>query len=168
MVRAADFFRPGRDGSGKRLVPEAVFAAYLALGFELLGWQADRETQLGAGRTDLLLRWNGSRQRAIAEVKIWGRNDYLDVQRQVESYWTSDVEAGAVVMISPSPPADWPAVYRDRCLRDRYLPSARTAASDTPAHEVPGSPAGARFHRLTARSAGTGQVDHFLLGLAGR
>ena len=50
---AADFFRPGTDGKGKRLVPEAVFAAYLGLGFSLLGWQVEREAQHGAGRTDV-------------------------------------------------------------------------------------------------------------------
>ena len=86
---SADFFRPDREGGGKRLLPEAVFSAYLALGFELLGWQAEREVQRGAGRTDLPLRWNGSADLALVEVKIWGRNDYRDVQRQVESYWTS-------------------------------------------------------------------------------
>ncbi len=63
---SADFFRPGRERSGrdrpgregqaKRLVPESVFAAHLALGFELLGWRSDREAQRGAGRTDILLR----------------------------------------------------------------------------------------------------------------
>ncbi len=157
---SADFFRPGRDGIGKQLVPEAVFAAYLALGFELLGWQAERETQRGAGRTDLLLRWNGSRQMAIVEIKIWGRNDYLDVQRQVESYWTSDVEAGAVVMVSASPPADWASAYQDRCL-----PHVDSAAGKARGDE---SPSDARFHRLTVNGDGIGQIDHFLLPLASR
>ncbi len=40
---SADFFRSGRGGQGKRLVPESVFAAHLTLGFELLGWRVERE-----------------------------------------------------------------------------------------------------------------------------
>jgi hypothetical protein len=155
---SADFFRPGRHGEGKRLVPEAVFSAYLALGFDLLGWQAEREAQRGAGRTDLLLRWNGSHELAILEVKIWGRNDYRDVQRQVESYRTSGVGAAAVVMLSDSAPEDWPAVYRDRCLFDR----------ESQAHRVSSSPVEARI-RCRSVSAGIEVgVDHFLLRLAAR
>jgi hypothetical protein len=42
---------PGKDG-GKVLVPESVFAAHLALGFELLGWRSEREAQSAAGRTE--------------------------------------------------------------------------------------------------------------------
>ena len=160
---SADFFRPGRDGGGKRLVPEAVFSAYLALVFELLGWQAEREAQRGAGRTDLLLRWNGSEELAIVEVKIWGHNDYRDVQRQVESYWTSGVAAGAVVMVSDAPPDDWPAVYRDRCL----------AANDSPpeasgSHERPGSPVQSWISTRGVAGGDQVRVDHFLLPLAGR
>ena len=158
---SADFYRPGRDGGGKRLVPESVFSAYLALGFELLGWQAEREAQRGAGRTDLLLRWNGSRELAVVEVKLWGRNDFRHVQRQVESYWTPGVEAAAVVMLSDAPPEDWPGAYLDRCLQGR-------AADDVRVREVAGSPVRARIS-CAALAGGAGlRTDHFLLPLAGR
>ena len=160
---SADFYRPGREGGGKRLVPEAVFATYLALGFELLGWQAERESQRGAGRTDLLVRWNGSSELAIVEVKIWGRNDYQDVQNQVESYWTVGVEAGAVVMVAAAPPADWTAVYRDRCF-----PASQAAGDEPQVHEMPGSPVRARIRHRTVKDGVTVRVDHFLLRLASR
>ncbi len=165
---SADFFRPGRGGSGKRLLPEAVFSTYLALGFELLGWQAAREAQRGAGRTDLLLRWNGSQELAVVEVKIWGRNDYRDVRRQVESYWASDVEAGAVVMVSDSAPDDWPAVYRDRCL-SAVEPADVVPPDVVPRiYEVPGSPVRARTSCRTVKANAEVRIDHFLLRLAGR
>ncbi len=160
---SADFFRPGRGGSGKRLVPEAVFSAYLALGFELLGWQAQREAQRGAGRTDLLLRWNGSRELAVVEVKIWGRNDYRDVQRQVESYWTAGVGAGAVVMVSDSAPDDWPGVYRDRCL-----PDSDPVDVEPQVDEMPGSPVLARIDCRGVKDGVDVRVDHFLLPFASR
>ena len=106
-VTAADFFRPGRAGSGKQLVPESVFAAFLALGLELLGWQVEREAQQAAGRTDLKLRWNGGSQVAIVEVKIWGRKGYQDVVRQLTSYGSAATVAGAVVMLTDTELADW-------------------------------------------------------------
>jgi hypothetical protein len=59
---SVDFFRPGKGAGDKRLVPESVFAAHLALGFDLLGWQAEREAQSAAGRTDLKLRYNGGHE----------------------------------------------------------------------------------------------------------
>ncbi len=50
-VASADFFRPGSSGRGKTLVPESVFAAFLALGLELLGWQENaRPNTWPAGR----------------------------------------------------------------------------------------------------------------------
>jgi len=113
---AADFFRPGTGGGGKQLVPESVFASFLALGFELLGWQAVREAQSVAGRADLQLRWNGGEELAIVELKIWGRGDYRTAHRQAESYWSDQVAAGAVVMLTDSEISNWPRVYRESCL----------------------------------------------------
>ncbi len=165
---SADFFRPGPGGSGKRLVPEAVFTTYLALGFELLGWQAEREAQKGAGRTDLLLRWNSSRELAIVEVKIWGRGDYRDVQSQVESYWTAGVAAAAVVMLSDSPPEDWPTVYRQRCFSTTAAAGGETAERETRDLEAPDSPVRARLSCRAPREGFDLRVDHFLLPLARR
>ena len=113
-VLSADFFRP--DPSGKILVPESVFAAFLALGFTSLGWQVEREAQNAAGRTDLKMRWNGGGEIVIIEVKIWGRNDYREAQRQVESYWTQDVVAGAVVQLTDADISDWSDRYSEECL----------------------------------------------------
>ncbi len=154
---SADFFRPAKGG--KRLVPEAVFAAYLALGFELLGWQTEREAQNAAGRTDIKLRRNGSGGVAVIEVKIWGRNDYDDAQRQVESYWSAGVEAGAVVQITDAEIDDWPGTYRRQCLR-------QTEIEVLPPSDEPIS---ARF-AVTSQTTGgqTARVEHFLLRLPRR
>ena len=153
---SADFFRPGKEGEGKRLVPESVFAAFLALGLELLGWRAEREAQHGAGRTDLKLRWNGSEKIAVVEVKIWGRNDYQDVQRQIESYWSTGVAAGAVVMLSDAVVSTWPEEYRRKCLDHSGL-DVQTKSSET-------SAVAAWFSCTSATVDGMlAQVEHLLL-----
>lgn len=113
---AADFYRLDRDGNGKQLVPEAVFAAHLVLGFELLGWKSEREAQSAAGRSDLKLWHNGSPERAVVELKIWGRNDFKEAHHQIESYWTRDVAAGVVVQLTDADLSDWPERYRQDCL----------------------------------------------------
>ncbi len=153
-VGAADFFRPGSEGLGKRLVPEAVFAAFLALGLELLGWQADRESQRGAGRTDVLLRRPGKPDVAIVEVKMWGRKDYREVQRQIESYWTAATAAGAVVMLTDARIEDWPVTYQQACVADHDV-----------RHESVDSPI--RVLKVSSRTADgvPVEVDHFLLRL---
>ncbi len=155
---SADFFRPGRGGQAKRPVPESVFAAHLALGFELLGWRSEREAQRGAGRTDLLLRRNGDRQVVVLEVKIWGRNDYQEAHRQVESYWTEDVAAGAVVQLADAELPDWPERYLRECLE----PPAAEPAS------VEGTPLAARWTAASTTAGLDIRVDHFLLRLARR
>ena len=104
----------------------------------------------------------------MVEVKIWGRGDYREIQRQIESYWTSGVEAGAVVMVSDTAPDDWPAVYRDRCL-----PVSGSAGHEAPGpgievHEVPGSPIRARISFRAVSEGVDLTVDHFLLRLARR
>ncbi len=156
---SADFFRPGADG--KRLVPESVFAAHLSLGFDLLGWRAERETQRGAGRTDLLLRRNGGDEVVVLEVKIWGRNDYRDAHRQVESYWTKDVAAGAVIQLTDAEMADWPDSYRRQCLDPLDADVESISTEDTPIR--------ARFRgRSSAADGLDAEIDHFLLRLARR
>ncbi len=162
---SADFFRPGgRQGGqarGKRLVPESVFAAHLGLGFELLGWRSEREAQRAAGRTDLLLRRNGGKRVVVLEVKLWGRNDYREAQRQVESYWTEDVAAGAVVQLTDAELPGWPERYRRECLDPAGLAVAEVAAS--------GSPIRGRFRCTSTTADGLdATVDHFLLRLPRR
>ncbi len=154
---SADFFRPV---DGKRLVPESVLAAYLALGFELLGWQTEREAQNAAGRTDLKLRRNGSGEVVVIEMKIWGRNDYLEAQRQIESYWSAEVVAGAVVQITDSEIHDWVEIYRQRVEKQ---------VTSIAVEPLPGSPIQAcllcKSETLDGLSA---EIDHFLLRLPRR
>ncbi len=52
----------------------------------------------------------------MVEAKIWGRNDYKEVQRQVEGYWAPDVRAAAVVMIQAGNAGSFVDDYRARCL----------------------------------------------------
>ncbi len=152
----ADFFRPGSGGEGKRLVPESVFTTFLALGFELLGWQVEREAQIAAGRTDLSLSWNGSEELAVVEVKIWGRRGFERSHRQVESYWSDRVAAGAVVMITDSEIGDWPATYRATCLAPLDLDAEPIVES--------ASPIRARFEIESTTADGmAARVDHFLI-----
>ncbi len=154
---SADFFRPGRGEQDKRLVPEAVFSAYLALGLELKGWQVDREAQQVAGRTDLRLRWNGSADVAVIEIKIWGRRGYRDVQQQVESYWSADTVAGAVVMITAGKRSDWDEVYRRDCLTSLDVRSHPTGE---------GSPLRAVLSAASQTTDGVRvDLDHYLLRL---
>ncbi len=156
---SADFFRPGRDGEAKHLVPESVFTAHLALGFELLGWRSEREALRGAGRTDLLLRRNGDAEVMIVEVKIWGRNDYRQAHRQIASYWTDDVAGGAVVQLTDTEISDWPERYRHDCLDP---PAAEPVATQ-------GTPLAARFAASSTTDSGLRvEIDHFLLRLARR
>ncbi len=155
-VSSADFFRPA-DARGKRLVPESVMTAFLAMGLELLGWQTEREAQHVTGRTDLKLRWNGeSAELAVVEVKIWGRKGYRDVVRQIEGYWSSAVVAGAVVMLTDSDLPSWPETYRRQCLED----------AEVEVDEAPDSPVRARLTATGSTSDGLKtHVDHFLLRL---
>ena len=167
---SADFFRPGREAGEKQLVPESVFSAFLALGFGLLGWQAEREAQQGAGRTDLKLRRNGSPELALVEVKIWGRAGYLDAHRQLEGYWTRDVVAGAVVMVSDAEISDWTAIYRERCLASNEAEPELVETGDAALRarfrsRPPSRPIDHLLLRLP-RSAATARVSE--AGLSGR
>ncbi|MEE8524598.1 MAG: AAA family ATPase [Thermoanaerobaculia bacterium] len=163
---SVDFFRliaKSEVSEGRsRLVPEAVFTAHLALGFELLGWRTEREAQRGAGRTDLLLRRNGETETAILELKIWGRNDYRQAQGQVEDYWTDDVAAGAVVQLTDAEIEDWEVRYRRECLEPLGVDVDGPSTTD-------GSPV--RAHFTVGSVTGDGvqvTVDHFLLWLPRR
>ncbi len=113
-----DFYRPGGRG-GTRLVPERVFCAMLGSGLCDLGWTVEREAVQGGGQADLKLTRRG--QVVVVEAKIWGRNDYKQVQRQVEGYWTPDVRAAAVVMIQAGHAESFVDDYRARCLNDPGL-----------------------------------------------
>ncbi len=156
---SVDFFRPGPKKGQKRLVPESVFAAHLALGFELLGWTSEREAQSAAGRTDLKLRYNGGNQVALVEVKIWGRPGAKEAQGQIESDWTSGVAAGAVVQTTDGDVPEWLEVYRREALEGKGMLERRDLADSV------------LSACLSLRSEVRGmdvRVDHFLLGLPRR
>jgi len=91
--------------SSRTMLPEAVYSAFLALGLRLKGWEAEREAQHGAGRTDLKVWRPGTTRRAVVEVKIWGRNDYAGIQSQVCSYWSEQVHLGVALMLTEAPPS---------------------------------------------------------------
>jgi hypothetical protein len=148
-----DFFRPGRQGKVKQLVPESVFTAFLGLGLRLRGWNVEREAIQGAGRTDLKLSRSGGA--AVVEIKIWGRNDYQGIQSQVEGYWNQDVVAAAAVMIGDRDGDAFKLDYRRECL-DR--------ADLTIVDEPIAPPLQARFvvESMTAQGFQT-RVDHLLL-----
>ena len=158
FASSADFFRPGARSGDKRLVPESVFSAFLALGFGLVGWQTEREAQQVAGRTDLKLRRNGSAEIGIVEVKIWGRRGYREAHGQVAKYWTPQVIAGAVVMLTDGEIPDWAAAYRRKCLDGAGAVSESVLPEDSAVH--------ARFQaRSTTPDGLTTRVEHFLLRL---
>lgn len=153
---APDFFRPGK--ARKLLVPESVFSSFLALGFGLLGWNVEREAQQAAGRTDIKLSWPATGERAVVEVKIWGRNDFREVHRQVESYWIKRVVAGAVVMLTDRELPDWPNQYARECLGHERLDVRHRDLPDSPIREV---------FSCTSKTpdAMTARVEHYLLRL---
>ena len=151
-----DFYRPG-GGGGPRLVPEKVFCAMLGSGLCELGWTVEREAVQGSGRTDLKLTRRG--QVAVVEVKIWGRNDYRQIQRQVEDYWAPDVRVGAVVMIQEGHAESFVADYRARCLSDPGLTVA----------ELPVCPPILRRFRVESTTGlrYRAQVEHLLVRIPG-
>lgn len=81
---AADLFQ-GR-GAKRTLVPEAAISAMMAMFLRARGWKVGRELQQGLGRTDLRVERADFAGHFIIEVKIWGRNDYPSVSRQLCGY----------------------------------------------------------------------------------
>ena len=128
------------------------------MGLDLLGWTVEREAQQAAGRTDIALTWPGNRDRALVEVKIWGRNDFRDVQDQVESYWTEQVVAGAVVMLTDREIDEWSDRYQRDCLQDSSYEIEGRALEISPILHA---------FRCTSRTPDnmTATVEHFLLRL---
>ncbi|MEZ4314554.1 MAG: hypothetical protein R3F14_41600 [Polyangiaceae bacterium] len=121
---APDFFHTpssarGEEKKPRRIVPEAVFSAILAIGLAQGGWVVEREAVQAEGRTDLKLSRAG--KTAIVEVKIWGRNDYERIHGQVEGYWTRGVHAAAAVMLTDLEQPSFRADYLTDCLADTRL-----------------------------------------------
>jgi hypothetical protein len=105
-----DFFRLGHGGTAGELVPESAFNALLGLCLEQLGWVAEREALQGAGRRDLKIKRQG--RAAVIEIKRWGRNDYKEMQRRLESGWSPEVFAAVAIVIHDGEAATLVAGYR--------------------------------------------------------
>ncbi|GEN13187.1 hypothetical protein SAMN05443572_11965 [Myxococcus fulvus] len=107
--------------ASRQILPEAVYSAFLTLGLRLKGWEAEREAQNGAGRTDIKVKRPGEASLCIVEVKIWGRNDYKSIHDQVCAYWSSNVTAGFAIMLTEKELLNWENEYLVECLA---LPNA--------------------------------------------
>ena len=128
----------------------------MALGFRLLGWDVEREALKGAGRTDLRLRWNGGDEVAVVQLKIWGRLGYREANAQLLKYWSAEVVAGAVVMLTDAELTDWPQTYRQQCLGGRV--------AELQTISTPDGPVRARFAcRSTTADDTEARIEHFLL-----
>jgi hypothetical protein len=138
------------------LVPEATFAAGLALGLEPRGWKCDLERMSGAGYPDITARHSRfGEEKAIVEVKIWPRNDYEDIHEQAIDYFADGVTAFATVMIRETKGARWKDEYAKECLDGKV---------DAHVWQELGPPLDGYFE---ARK-GPHVVYHFLLGLPTR
>jgi hypothetical protein len=109
-----DFFRLGHDGAAGELVPESALNALVGMCLEPLGWAVEREALQGAGRRDLKITRRG--RAAVVEIKRWGRNDYKEMQRRLESGWGPGVFAAVAIMIHDGETATLVAGYRATCL----------------------------------------------------
>lgn len=108
---SADLFLGGAAGE---LVPESALNALVGVCLEQLGWGVEREALQGAGRRDLKITRRG--RAAVIETKRWGRNDYKEIQRRLESGWGPEVFAAVAIMIHDGEAATLVAGYRARCL----------------------------------------------------
>jgi hypothetical protein len=116
----AQLHRFGRDFHGRRdLLEEQVFSSLLAVGLILLGWSAvEREVVQSAGYPDLRIRMtqNGRDGHALIEMKIWPRNDYKDIQSQLDAYRVSDTVHAVAVTLGAREAAGWADEYEHECL----------------------------------------------------
>ncbi len=96
---------------------------------------------------------------SVASLKVGGPSGAGSAQRQIESYWSAGVEAGAVVQITDSEIDDWSEIYRHRCL-------AQWEAEVVPS---PDSPIRARFAVTSQTADGqTARVEQAILSRLGR
>lgn len=89
----------------------------------------------------------------VLETKIWPRNDFTEIQQQIDDYRVSDTLHGVAVMIGARSVSDWAAEYERRCLP----PGAFTVMS-TPQDVV-----GHWRVEQADPTQGTRKTDHFLV-----
>jgi hypothetical protein len=153
--------KSGKTSGNNRILPEQNFQLQILIALRQQGLLIEPEPlSSDRGRTDLKIRWpDDPDRRACTEVKIWGRNDYLDVIDQLLGYAIPSDEFGCVVMI-------------DRQARPLALEYKEKILDAAPMCEIvsmregKGSSTGPAFvtrHKRT--SAGRLRIYHFLLQL---
>jgi heme-degrading monooxygenase HmoA len=117
-----DFFR---DKEKSALVPECVFAAFLAGQFAEAGWHVDREAMQGPGFTDIKMYHPRFRDDpdAVIEVKLWGNREKKAAHRQATDYHNEGKAANqcmAVVVIASLTmrSEEIAKQYQESCLAD--------------------------------------------------
>lgn len=112
--------RFGRDFHDEEgLLQEQVFNSMLAVSLALVGWkklEPVREPVQAAGYPDLVVSPHGAPWHVVVEAKIWGRNDYKQIQQQVDDYRTSDTARGVAVMFGDRKVKGWVEAYEEGCL----------------------------------------------------
>jgi hypothetical protein len=146
------------------IVQESVFSAILGTSLARSGWQVERESLQGPGRPDLKLSHPlfPEAPDAIIEVKIWPRNDYVEIHAQTVGYCVDgppEEQNAASVMIASRPDMqEWASEYHKACLQDCE-------------HDVieSGQPHIRAFRATRTTDAGAGiAVTHYLLNLPRR
>jgi hypothetical protein len=156
--------RFGRDFHGKRaLLEEQVFSSLLAVGLSLLGWTAvDREAVQAAGYTDVRVRVTqaGAHGNVVIEIKLWPRNDYDDIQAQLDAYRVSDTVHAIAVMLGERTITDlWAEEYEQQCL------AGATFERLPPPPDLVGY---WRVNRPSPTTGDTRQTTHFLVQIPKR
>ena len=153
----AGMLRESTKTGNNRLLPEVSFQMALLQAFRLRDLRAEPEAlSSGAGRSDIKVRLpSDDSVRTCVDLKIWGRNDYRDVTRQVVGYSVPEDSFAAVVMVDRQA-RELGAPYRTECI-DGLDKVAIEAEGDHPAP---------RYVTRHLRAEGQPlRVYHFLLQL---
>lgn len=150
--------KPRRGAQGNaRVMPESHFQFSLLLALQQNGWTVNAEAWSVSGRSDLEVVSPDDDARACIELKIWGRNDYLDVVDQALGYALPSDDVACVVMLDRSARALFPE-YRAKVIHAKGYILLGEAADD--AATMP------QFVTEHLRSgAAPMRVHHFLLQL---
>lgn len=111
------FGRDFHDDDG--LLQEQVFSSMLAVALGQVGWRrlvALREPIQRAGFPDLRVEQRGGAGHVVIETKIWPRNDYTQIQQQIDDYTVSDTRHAIAVMIGDRKVDGWAREYEAKCL----------------------------------------------------
>lgn len=166
---AQSFYRQGskKKSASKSLVPEAVFAATLAIYLTGRGWKTDLEPTSGAGYADIKARYPArfDEEVALVEVKRWG-GDVATIHDQVTSYFARGVTALATVVIADLKDLSWKDSYEQKCLTGKVEGTPAWKALESPPGRILRSPLGrpprrafsiasSRRSRATTRTSST-------------